>query len=48
MDFAALHHQAEPLLIANVWDAVSARLAEQAGYAAIGTSSAAMAAMLGH
>ncbi|MBN3002297.1 isocitrate lyase/phosphoenolpyruvate mutase family protein [Chromobacterium alkanivorans] len=48
MNFTALHHQAEPLLMANVWDADSARLAEQAGYAAIGTSSAAIAALLGY
>ncbi|QNM98408.1 isocitrate lyase/PEP mutase family protein [Chitinimonas koreensis] len=48
MDFAALHRQDTPLLIANVWDAASARAAEQAGYAALGTSSAAIAAMLGY
>jgi 2-methylisocitrate lyase-like PEP mutase family enzyme len=48
MDFAALHRQAAPLLIANAWDAASAHAAEQAGYAAIGTSSAAIAAMLGY
>lgn len=48
MDFAALHRQDTPLLIANVWDAASARAAEQAGYAALGTSSAAIAALLGY
>lgn len=48
MNFAELHHQNNPLLIANVWDAVSALAAQQAGYQAIGTSSAAMAAMLGY
>ncbi|CND47560.1 isocitrate lyase/PEP mutase family protein [Yersinia intermedia] len=48
MDFAALHHQKQPLLIANVWDASSAIAAQQAGYQALGTSSAAIAAMLGY
>lgn len=37
-----------PLLLANAWDAPSAQGAEAAGYAAIGTSSAAIAAMLGY
>ena len=37
-----------PLLLANVWDAPSAQAAEAAGYSAIGTSSAAIAAMLGY
>lgn len=48
MDFTQLHHQNKPLLIANVWDAASARTAQQAGYQALGTSSAAIAAMLGY
>ena len=48
MDFNALHHQPQPLLIANVWDASSALAAAQAGYRALGTSSAAIAAMLGY
>lgn len=46
MNFAELHHQNIPLLLANVWDAASARAAEQAGYPALGTSSAAIAQML--
>ncbi|SFG73945.1 2-Methylisocitrate lyase, PEP mutase family [Duganella sp. CF458] len=37
-----------PLLLANAWDASSAQAAEAAGYHAIGTSSAAIAAMLGY
>lgn len=37
-----------PLLLANAWDAPSAKAAEDAGYHAIGTSSAAIAAMLGY
>ncbi|QLR41250.1 isocitrate lyase/phosphoenolpyruvate mutase family protein [Enterobacter sp. RHBSTW-00994] len=48
MDFYALHHQNQPLILANVWDACSAQVAHQAGYHALGTSSAAMAAMLGY
>ncbi|MEH2920774.1 isocitrate lyase/phosphoenolpyruvate mutase family protein [Samsonia erythrinae] len=48
MDFTELHHQNTPLLIANVWDASSAIAAQQAGYQALGTSSAAIAAMLGY
>ncbi|KVD89277.1 carboxyvinyl-carboxyphosphonate phosphorylmutase [Burkholderia stagnalis] len=48
MTFAQLHQQSEPLLLANVWDAASARVAEAAGYAALGTSSAAIADLLGY
>lgn len=48
MTFVELHHQNTPLLIANVWDAASAITAQQAGYQALGTSSTAIAAMLGY
>jgi 2-methylisocitrate lyase-like PEP mutase family enzyme len=48
MNFTELHHQNKPLLIANVWDAASAITAHQLGYQALGTSSAAIAAMLGY
>lgn len=48
MDFNALHQQHQPLLLANVWDASSAQAAQQAGYQALGSSSAAIAAMLGY
>lgn len=37
-----------PLLLANAWDVSSALAAQQAGYDAIGTSSAAIAATLGY
>ena len=47
-EFKKLHQQDEPLLLANVWDVSSAKCAEQAGYQAIGTSSAAMANVLGY
>ncbi|MGR4050950.1 isocitrate lyase/PEP mutase family protein [Kosakonia cowanii] len=48
MTFNDLHHQTRPLLLANVWDATSAQAAELAGYAALGTSSAAIAAQFGY
>ncbi|WP_409160288.1 isocitrate lyase/phosphoenolpyruvate mutase family protein [Pectobacterium sp. B2J-2] len=48
MDFTGLHNQNKPLLIANVWDAGSAIAAQRAGYQALGTSSAAIATMLGY
>lgn len=48
MNFTELHYQSFPLLLANVWDASSACAAERAGYQALGTSSAAIAAMLGY
>ena len=46
--FNELHHQDQPLLIGNVWDVQSALAFEQAGYKAIATSSAAIAATLGY
>nr|WP_228007906.1 isocitrate lyase/phosphoenolpyruvate mutase family protein [Citrobacter sp. BDA59-3] len=48
MNFALLHQQDSPLLLANVWDVSSARAAQAEGYKAIGTSSAAIAAMYGY
>lgn len=48
MNFTELHQQKSPLIIANVWDAGSAIAAQQAGFKALGTSSAAIAAMLGY
>lgn len=46
--FSALHHNPTPLLLANAWDAGSAKLFEQAGALAVGTSSAGMAWSLGY
>lgn len=46
--FKQLHQQDTPLLISNVWDVASAKLAEKHGYQAIGTSSAAIAHSLGY
>lgn len=46
--FRELHNQNYPLVIANVWDAISAKSAEEAGFLAIGTSSHAIANMLSY
>ncbi|GHA68376.1 isocitrate lyase/PEP mutase family protein [Cognatilysobacter bugurensis] len=40
--FVALHRQPHPLLLANAWDAASARLWQEAGAPAIATASAAV------
>ena len=47
MLFRELHHQEQPLLICNVWDAASAQIAEKLNFQAIGTSSAAIASTCG-
>ena len=41
------HHRDTPLLLANIWDAASARVVEAAGFAFIATSSHAIADVLG-
>ncbi len=46
--FRSLHQQSTPFLLGNVWDAYTARLAEQAGYKALGSSSHAIAFTLGY
>ncbi|XVQ11448.1 isocitrate lyase/PEP mutase family protein [Spirillospora sp. CA-255316] len=43
-----LHRPGEPLILPNVWDAASAAIIEEAGYPAIATASASIAAMLGY
>ncbi len=48
MNFKELHQQTAPLLIANVWDVPSALAAASLHFKALGTSSAAIAAMLGY
>ncbi|WP_420604286.1 isocitrate lyase/PEP mutase family protein [Flagellimonas sp.] len=48
MTFYDLHQQEEPLLIFNVWDVPSAKLAQQLNFGALGTSSSAIASMLGY
>ncbi|MEO9849531.1 MAG: isocitrate lyase/phosphoenolpyruvate mutase family protein [Reichenbachiella sp.] len=47
-EFKKLHEQEDPLLIANVWDVPSSKTAEKLNFQALGTSSAAIAAMLGY
>jgi len=42
-----LHHRGQPLVLANCWDAASARLTQELGFAAVATSSAAVAAVHG-
>lgn len=44
----ALHRPGDPLVLPNVWDAASARAVEAAGFPAVATSSAAIAASLGY
>ncbi|WP_299535512.1 isocitrate lyase/phosphoenolpyruvate mutase family protein [Ulvibacterium sp.] len=48
MNFKRLHQKEIPLLISNVWDVASAKAAENLGFEAIGTSSGAIATMLGY
>lgn len=46
--FQKLHRDSQPLLLGNVWDAHSAKLAEKAGFKALGTSSHAIANAMGY
>lgn len=48
MNFHNLHHQADPLVIGNVWDVPSSKTAEKIGFKALGTSSSAIATMWGY
>ena len=45
--FLALHQQPEAFVMPNVWDGLSALIFKKAGFAALATSSAALAAALG-
>jgi len=47
-NFSDLHRQDAPLLLGNVWSAHSARIFQDLGFKAVGTSSAAIAATLGY
>lgn len=47
MNFQERHQQESPLLVCNVWDVASAQTAEKMNFQAIGTSSSALAAVLG-
>lgn len=46
--FKTLHEQQKPFLLGNAWDAHSAKLIEEAGFQAIGTSSHGIAFALGY
>lgn len=46
--FRALHAGPKPLVLPNAWDVASARIFEEAGFPALGTSSAGIAASLGY
>ncbi|QQE80657.1 isocitrate lyase/phosphoenolpyruvate mutase family protein [Alicyclobacillus sp. SO9] len=46
--FRDLHYAASPLVLANAWDAVTARIFEAVGFPAIATTSAGMAMALGY
>jgi len=46
--FKDLHYQDNPLLICNIWDGMSTKIADKLGFQAIGTSSAAISNMLGY
>jgi 2-methylisocitrate lyase-like PEP mutase family enzyme len=46
--FLALHDRRKTLLLPNAWDVASARIFEQAGFPAVGTSSAGVAFALGY
>ena len=46
--FKKLHHDTKPLIIANAWNAKSAQLIEQSGFAAVATSSGAISNSLGY
>jgi 2-methylisocitrate lyase-like PEP mutase family enzyme len=46
--FRALHRPGTPFVLGNAWDVASARLFEACGIQAVGTTSAGMAAVLGH
>lgn len=46
--FKNLHQQSSPLILGNVWDAHSAKIAEKCGFKALGSSSHAIANILGY
>jgi 2-methylisocitrate lyase-like PEP mutase family enzyme len=48
MSFREMHRGPKPLLLPNVWDVASARIIEEAGFAAIATTSAGIAFSLGY
>lgn len=47
-EFKKLHYSNKPLLIGNVWDAISTKATEKAGYEVVNVSSHPVAEMLGY
>lgn len=47
-DFKNYHYQSDPLILGNVWDVASTLHMQELGFKALGTSSAAVASMLGY
>ena len=47
-NFKSLHHREDILILGNVWDAHTAKIAEKAGFKALGSSSHAIANSLGY
>src|ERR1051325_3165914 len=43
-----LHHQAEPLVLPNAWDAATAHAVAEAGFPAVATTSSGVSAALGY
>jgi 2-methylisocitrate lyase-like PEP mutase family enzyme len=43
-----LHHQSEPLVLPNAWDAATAQAVKEAGFAAVATTSSGVSAALGY
>jgi 2-methylisocitrate lyase-like PEP mutase family enzyme len=46
--FLKMHHSGRPLVLPNAWDVASAMIFVHEGFAAIGTTSAGIAASLGY
>lgn len=46
--FREMHHDSSILILPNAWDVISARIFEAAGFSAVGTTSAGIAATLGY
>ena len=46
--FRALHHGTSPLVLANAWDALSARIVEECGYDTVATTSGGVSWALGY
>jgi len=47
-EFYQLHHQADPFILANVWNVKSAQVVENCGFKAMATSSGAISESLGY